>query len=163
MFKEEFYPEQQERSPSLVQEEPEPPLIKEEQEELLQRPEEADGTILSLLAVKSEDIYIIITALKGLSQQMTAFEERLERRFHQQDEKIEQLRGMIDRIGAAAAENSTNSILPAKRIKRAKNSKLAVSEIFLHIGAVCVYPRREGLYAFMVPTNFVNHSVCRRW
>ena len=43
-----------ERIPSLLQEEPEPPHIKEEQEELLQRPEEPDGFMLTLLAVKSE-------------------------------------------------------------------------------------------------------------
>ena len=48
--KEELFPEHQERSPSL--EEPQPPQIKEEQEELLQ--EEADGSTLTLLAVKSE-------------------------------------------------------------------------------------------------------------
>ena len=51
--KEEVSPEE-ERSSSLVQEEPEPPHIKEEQEELLQRPEEVDGPMLTLLAVKSE-------------------------------------------------------------------------------------------------------------
>ena len=51
--KEEVSPEQ-ERSSSLLQEEPEPPHIKEEQEELLQRPEEPVGSMLTLLAVKSE-------------------------------------------------------------------------------------------------------------
>merc|ERR1719376_1226406 len=51
--KEEVSPEQ-ERSSSLLQEEPEPPHIKEEHEELLQRPEEPDGSMLTLLEVKSE-------------------------------------------------------------------------------------------------------------
>ena len=37
-------------------EEPEPPHIKEEQEELLQRPEEAGGSTLSLVAVKSDQM-----------------------------------------------------------------------------------------------------------
>ena len=43
-----------ERIPSAVQEEPQLPQIKEEQEELFQRPEEAGGSTLTLLAVKSE-------------------------------------------------------------------------------------------------------------
>ena len=51
--KEEVSPEQ-ERSSSLFQEKPEPPHIKEEQEELLQRPEEPVGSMLTLLAVKTE-------------------------------------------------------------------------------------------------------------
>ena len=50
--KEELFPEHEESSPSLVQEEPQPLQIKEEQEELLQ--EEADGSTLTSLAVKSE-------------------------------------------------------------------------------------------------------------
>ena len=52
--KEEVSPER-ERSSGLLQEEPEPPHIKEEHEELLQRPEEPDGSTLTLPAVKSED------------------------------------------------------------------------------------------------------------
>ena len=44
-----------ERIPSVVQEEPQLPQIKEEQEELFQRPEQAGGSTLTLLAVKSED------------------------------------------------------------------------------------------------------------
>ena len=52
--KEEVSPEQ-ERSSSLLQEEPEPPHIKEEQEEILQRPEEPDGSTLTLPALKSEE------------------------------------------------------------------------------------------------------------
>ena len=39
----------------MVQEEPEPPQIKREREELIQRAEDADGSPLALLAVKSED------------------------------------------------------------------------------------------------------------
>ena len=41
--------EQQERSINVVQLNPEPPQIKEEQEELLQKPEEAGGSTLTLL------------------------------------------------------------------------------------------------------------------
>ena len=52
--KEEVSPEQ-ERSSSLVQEKPEPPHIKDEQEEILRRPDEPDGSKLTLLAVKKED------------------------------------------------------------------------------------------------------------
>ncbi|WP_227487645.1 hypothetical protein, partial [Nocardioides malaquae] len=46
--------EEQERSPSQLQEEPEPPHIKEEHEETLQHPEEPGGSTLTSLAVKSE-------------------------------------------------------------------------------------------------------------
>ena len=54
MCKEEVSSEE-ERSSSLVQEEPEPPHIKEEQEEeLLQRPEEVDRSMPTIVAVKSE-------------------------------------------------------------------------------------------------------------
>ena len=54
MCKEEVSPEH-EKSSSLVQEEPQPPHIKDEQEELLQKPEEAGGSMFTLLAVKTED------------------------------------------------------------------------------------------------------------
>ena len=48
MCKEKVSVEHEERSSSLVQEEPEqPPHIKEEQEEDLERPEEADGLLIS--------------------------------------------------------------------------------------------------------------------
>ena len=51
--KEEVSPEE-EQSSSLVQEEPQPPHIKEEQEEIRQTPEEAGGSMLTFLAVKSD-------------------------------------------------------------------------------------------------------------
>ena len=55
MCEEEVYPEQQYRTPSLIQEEPQPPHIKEEpEEEPLQRPDKADGSTFTFLAVKSE-------------------------------------------------------------------------------------------------------------
>ena len=48
-------PEQQQRSASHVLEKPETPQIKEEPEDLLQILEEADGSTVLLLTVKSED------------------------------------------------------------------------------------------------------------
>ena len=51
--KEEVCPEDQ-RSPSLLQGEPESPCIKEEEEGVLQRPDEPDGSVSTLPAVKSE-------------------------------------------------------------------------------------------------------------
>ena len=50
---EEVSPEE-ERGSSLIKEEQQPPQIKEEHEELLQRPEQADVSTLTLLAVKGE-------------------------------------------------------------------------------------------------------------
>ena len=125
--------EEQERNPRPVQEEPEPPHIKEEQEEILQRPEEADGTTLT-----SQDVNTILTAMDALSRQMVEFQESVRKSFQRLDERIERLL-VIKGIGASSsAEKSTDSTLPTKRITRAKNSKLAVSDIFLHTGVVCL-------------------------
>ena len=93
----------------------------------------------------------IMVAVNGLLQQMMKAEERFhetEERFNEtfqrQDEKIGQLLSMID--STVAAKNSTDSTLPpAKRIKRAHNSRLAVSEI-ISLHALCVHPRRECLH-----------------
>ena len=149
MCKEEAPPEHVGNS-SLVKEEPEPPHIKEEQEELLLRPEERltslavnreesattpvtplRTTVQPQLSTPSTGLNTMIEGMARITGIMASFHNEMRQKLNVLEEKMEQRMEIQDReasvVATTATEDSTEN--PAKRMKRARNTRLAVSEI----------------------------------
>ena len=182
LCKEEAPLEQHVGNSSLVKEEPEPPHIKEEQEELLLRPEER----LTSLAVNREEsattpvtplrttvqpqfstpstvseagLNTMIEGMARITGIMASFHNEMRQKLNVLEEKMEQRMEMQDQeasvVATTATEDSTEN--PAKRIKRARNTRLAVSEIMSAYRPV--YESTQGEKAFRILTKFVNYCV----